>query len=47
MAKDFGGKTPPTQAVLADSKSTVYEKIGAMLAADKTDVKAAIEKLLN
>jgi tetratricopeptide (TPR) repeat protein len=46
--KEFGGKTPPTKSVLADTKSTVYERVGAMFAADdKTDVKAAIEKLMN
>jgi tetratricopeptide (TPR) repeat protein len=48
LTKDFGGKFVPAQPVIADSKSPVYEKIGAMLSADdKIDVKAAIEKLMN
>jgi tetratricopeptide (TPR) repeat protein len=48
MAKDFGGKTPPTQSILSDIKSTIYEKAGAMLAADdKIDIKSTIEKLMN
>lgn len=46
MMKEFGGKMPNAKAVIDDSKSAIYEKIGAMLLADdKTDVVAAITKL--
>ncbi len=48
LSTEFGGKTPPSQRVLSDATSTIYEKVGAMLATDdKTDIKAAIEKLTN
>ncbi|MES2427683.1 MAG: hypothetical protein V4560_11960 [Bacteroidota bacterium] len=52
--KDLLGKIPATDPIISNNKSTVYEKVGAMLAADaiqavdgKTDVKAVIEKLTN
>jgi hypothetical protein len=46
LTKDFGGKIPATAPVIGDTKKPVYERLGAMLIADdKVDVKAAIEKM--
>jgi hypothetical protein len=46
MNKYFGGITPPTQPVIDDANSPVYEKAGAMLVADRnTDLKAVLNKL--
>jgi hypothetical protein len=48
MNKYYGGKVAPTQPVIDDTKNPVYERIGAMLVADdKTDLKTAIEKMIN
>jgi tetratricopeptide (TPR) repeat protein len=48
MNKDFGGKVPSTKDVIDNAKNPVYERVGAMLVADnKTDVKLAIEKMMN
>jgi len=45
MDKEYGGKSFPTDKLLADKKSPIYERLGAILA-DDSDVDVKVGKLM-